>query len=87
MGEAALFTYGQGNVLPAEFLEQEISTLPHLERSKRMPKPISKSDSEKGRAIWEGVSKAAERCPEWVRPQVVPPFNETGCRAGSSDPD
>ena len=32
MGEAALFTYGQGNVLPAEFLEQEISATAAFEK-------------------------------------------------------
>jgi hypothetical protein len=45
-----------------------------------MPKHISKSDSEKGRAIWEGVSKAAERCPDWVRPQVQKAARESARR-------
>ena len=45
-----------------------------------MEKHISKSDSEKGRAIWEGVSKAAERCPEWVRPQVQKAARESARR-------
>jgi hypothetical protein len=45
-----------------------------------MEKHISKSDSEKGRAIWEGVSKAAERCPDWVRPQVQKAARESARR-------
>ena len=45
-----------------------------------MEKHISKSDSEKARAIWEGVSKAAERCPEWVRPQVQKAAQESARR-------
>ena len=45
-----------------------------------MQKHISKSDSEKGRAIWEGVSKAAERCPDWVRPQVQKAARESARR-------
>jgi hypothetical protein len=45
-----------------------------------MEKHISKSDSEKGRAIWEGVSKAAEQCPDWVRPQVEEAARESARR-------
>ena len=45
-----------------------------------MEKHISKSDSEKGRAIWEGVSRAAERCPEWVKPQVRKAARESARR-------
>ncbi len=45
-----------------------------------MKKYISKSNSERGRAIWEGVSQAAERCPEWVRPQVQKAAQESARR-------
>lgn len=45
-----------------------------------MEKHLSKSDSEKGRAIWEGVSKAARRCPEWVRPHVEKAARESARR-------
>lgn len=35
-----------------------------------MARSISRSNSEKGRAIWEGVSHAARSTPDWVKPQV-----------------
>ena len=35
-----------------------------------MNKPISRSESVKGREIWDGVSKAASGSPNWVRSQV-----------------
>jgi hypothetical protein len=49
-------------------------------RSTQMSKCIKMSTSEKGKAIWEGVSRAARYSPTWIRPQIEKAAEESAKR-------
>ena len=48
-----------------------------------MSKPVSRSQTDQGRVIWEGVSQAAESAPEWVKAKVTQAATESANRMAS----
>ena len=49
-----------------------------------MSEAVSRNESQEGKAIWEGVSRAAKDVPEWVQAKITKAASDSAARIANA---